>query len=93
MNALAHSEREVEGAHSLFSQAALLLDESRALTYALVMALAHTPHKEVSQEEVDGLCQLAYELLNKLTRANDILRDAQQKLIGAAAGVVSPVVR
>src|SRR5215831_7924887 len=37
-----HSQREVNAAHSLLFQATLLLDESRALSYAVVMALAHT---------------------------------------------------
>jgi hypothetical protein len=55
-------------AHSLLSQVALLLDEARALSYAVVMALAHTPREELSREEIDGLCQLAYELQNKLAR-------------------------
>jgi hypothetical protein len=58
MNTIAHSQREVEAAHSLLSQATVLFDESLALTYALVMALAHTPRNELSQEEIDGLCQL-----------------------------------
>jgi hypothetical protein len=55
-----HSQREVNAAHSLLFQATLLLDESRALSYAVVMALAHTPREELSREEIDGLCQLAY---------------------------------
>ena len=86
MNAIAHSQREVEAAHSLLSQANLLFDESLALTYALVMALAHTPRNELSQEEIDGLCQLAYELLNKLNKTNDIFQETRQKLLDAAAG-------
>jgi hypothetical protein len=86
MNAIAHSQREVEAAHSLLSQATLLFDESLALTYALVMALAHTPRNELSQEEIDGLCQLAYELLNKLNKTNDIFQETRQKLLDAAAG-------
>ena len=64
----------------LLSQAILLLDESRALSYALVMALAHTPRAELSREEIDGLCQLAYELVNKLTKTQEVLQEAQQKL-------------
>ena len=86
MNAIAHSQREVEAAHSLLSQATLLFDESLALTYALVMALAHTPRNELSQEEIDGLCQLAYELLNKLNKTNGIFQETRQKLLDAAAG-------
>ena len=64
----------------LLSQAILLLDESRALSYALVMALAQTPRAELSREEIDGLCQLAYELVNKLTKTQEVLQEAQQKL-------------
>jgi hypothetical protein len=80
MNNNAHSEREVNGAHSLLSQAATLLDESRALSYAVVMALAQTPREELSREEIDGLCQLAYELQNKLTKTQEVFQEAQQKL-------------
>jgi hypothetical protein len=76
----AHSQREVNGAHSLLSQATVVLDESRALSYAVVMALAHTPRAEFSREEIDGLCQLAYELQNKLTKTHEVFQEAQQKL-------------
>ena len=74
------SQEEVNAAHGLLSQATLLLDESRALSYALVMALAHTPRAELSREEIDGLCQLAYELQNKLTKTHEVFQEAQQKL-------------
>ena len=79
MNNNAHSQRAVNGAHAL-SQAALLLDEARALSYALVMALADTPREELSREEIDALCQLAYELQNKLTKTQEVFQEAQQKL-------------
>jgi hypothetical protein len=80
MNNNTHSQREVNGARSLFSQAALLLDEACALSYAVVMALADTPREEFSREEIDGLCQLAYELQNKLTKTHEVFQEAQQKL-------------
>jgi hypothetical protein len=80
MNNNAHSQPEVNGAHSLLSQATTLLDESRALSYAVVMALAHTPREELSREEIDGLCQLAYELLNKLTKTQEVFQETRQKL-------------
>jgi hypothetical protein len=80
MNNNAHSQREVNGTHSLLSQATTLLDESRALSYAVVMALAQTPREELSAEEIDGLCQLAYELLNKLTKTQEVFQEARQKL-------------
>jgi len=87
MNATVQIKREVEAALNLLSQATLLFDESHALTYALVMALANTPRKQLSQQEIDGLCQLAYELLNKLTKTNDIFQETRQKLIDAAVGL------
>jgi hypothetical protein len=80
MNNNAHSQREVNEAHSLLSQAALLLDESRALSYAVVMALAQTPREELSRDEIDALCQLAYELQNKLTKTQEVFQEARQKL-------------
>jgi hypothetical protein len=83
MNATLQSKREVDVAHAFLSEATLLFDESHALSYALVMALAHTPRKEFSQQEIDGLCQLAYELLNKFAKANDILRETRRKLLVA----------
>ena len=80
MNNNAHSQQDVNRAHSLLSQATLLLDESRALSYAVVTALAYTPREEFSREEIDGLCQLAYELLNKLTKTQEVFQEARQKL-------------
>jgi hypothetical protein len=74
------SQEEVNAAQSLLSQATVLLDESRALSYAVVMALAQTPREELSREEIDALCQLAYELQNKLTKTHEVFQEAQQKL-------------
>ena len=85
MNNNAHSQREVEAAHSLLSQAAILLDESRALSYALVMMLAHTPRQKLSSEEIDALCQLAYELLNKITKTHDIFQETRHQLLDTEA--------
>ena len=80
MNNNAHSQRDVNGAHSLLSQTGDLLDEARALSYALVMALAQTPRAELSREEIDALCQLAYELHAKITKTHEVFQEAQQKL-------------
>ena len=77
----AHSQREVKAVSSLLSQTATLLDESRAFSYALTMMLARTPRQNLSEEEIDGLCQLAYELLNKLTKTNEVFQETQQKLL------------
>ena len=80
MNNNAHSQPEDNAAHSLLSQAALLLDESRALSYAVVMALAQTPREELTRDEIDALCQLAYELQNKLTKTQEVFEETRQKL-------------
>ena len=80
MNNNAQNQREVNAAHSLLSQATTVLDESRALSYAVVMALAQTPREELSREEIDGLCQLAYELLNELSKTQEVFQETRQKL-------------
>ena len=36
------------------------------------MALASTPREEFSREEIDALCQLAYELQSKLSKAFEL---------------------
>ncbi len=76
----AHSQEEANEAHSLLTQASVLLDESRALSYAVVMVLAQTPREELSREEIDALCQLTYELQNKLTKTQEVFQEARQKL-------------
>jgi hypothetical protein len=76
------SHEEVTVTRRLLSQAVPLVGESHALGYALVMALASTPHEEFSREEIDALCQVAYELLNKLNRALELFREID-KIPGA----------
>ena len=53
----------------------------RALSYALVMTLAHTPRQKLSSEEIDALCQLAYELLNKITKTHDIFQETRHSCL------------
>jgi hypothetical protein len=80
-----NAQREVNGTHSLLSQATTLLDESRALSYALVMLLAHTPRQELSSEEIDALCQLAHELLNRITKTHNIFQETRHQLLDTKA--------
>ena len=54
--------------------AVALVDEAHALSYALVRLLASSPRDELSREDLDALCQLAYELLNKLTKAQEVFQ-------------------
>jgi hypothetical protein len=80
-----HRQGEVEAAHSLLSQTAFLIDESRALSCALAMVLAHTPRQELSSEEIDALFQLAYELLNRITKTHDIFQETRHQLLDTQA--------
>jgi len=68
--------RNHEGAEPtrLLAQAVALVDEAHALSYALTRLLASSPREELSREDLDALCQVAYELLNKLTKAQDFFQ-------------------
>ena len=50
------------------------MGESYALSCALVMALAATPRERFSHKEIDALCQVAYELQEKLTKALEMFQ-------------------
>jgi hypothetical protein len=54
------------------------VDQAHALSYALTRVLASSPRDELSREDLDALCQLAYELLNKLTKAQEFFRAIDQ---------------
>jgi hypothetical protein len=69
---------EVEAIRRLLSQAGPLVRESHALSYALVMALASTPGEALTRREIDALCQVAYELQEKLTEALQFLQKMEQ---------------
>ena len=86
----ADSQPEVKGVQSLLSQATTLLDESRALSYAMVMMLAHTPRQKLSSEEIDALCQVAYELQNTITKTYDIFQETRHQLPDTEAPPTGP---
>jgi hypothetical protein len=65
-------------ARSLLSQAVALVGESHALSYALVMALAATPRERFSYKEIDALCQMAYELQEKLSKALEMFQEIEK---------------
>ena len=75
------TKRRHKGARSargLLSQATALVGESHALSYALVMALASTPRERFSHKEIDALCQVAYELQEKLTKALEMFQEMEK---------------
>ena len=65
-------------ARGLLSQAIALVGESHALSYALVMALAATPRERLSHKEIDAICQVAYELQEKLTKALEMFQEMEK---------------
>lgn len=68
MSGTAH---EAEEAGNTVRRLCPLVSEAHALCYALAMALSSTPREEFTVDEIDALCQVAYELLNKLGKAVD----------------------
>ena len=75
MGESADDEKE---ASSVLARTRLLVSEAHALTYALVMVLSSTPREELTSEEIDALCQVAYELLNKLSQAVDCCAESSE---------------
>jgi hypothetical protein len=75
------TKRRHKGARSargLLSRAIPLVGESHALSCALVMALAATPRERFSHKEIDALCQVAYELQEKLTKALEMFQEMEK---------------
>ena len=73
-NMTGQNNKGAEPTRRLLAQAVALVNEAHALSYALVKVLATSPSDEVSREDLDALCQLAYELFNKLTKAQEFFR-------------------
>lgn len=67
-------------AYKLLVHVAALVDRARANSYALALTLASTPYDKFTHEEIDALCQLAYDVFDKLTTTNDVMQQVQQKL-------------
>jgi hypothetical protein len=63
---MSRTGHEAEEASSALARARPLIGEAHALCYALLMALSSTPREQFTRDEIDALCQVAYELLNKL---------------------------
>ena len=63
------TSHEAEEVGNIVRRLSPLVSEAHALCYALVMALSSTPREELTRDEIDALCQVAYELLNKLSKA------------------------
>jgi hypothetical protein len=68
------NQEGAEPTRPLLAQAAALVDEAHALSYALVRVLASSPREELSREDIDALCQLAYEMLSKLAQAQELFQ-------------------
>ena len=70
--------KDAGSARGHLSQAIALVGESHALSYALVMALASTPRERFSDKDINALCQVAYELQEKLTKALEMFQEMEK---------------
>ena len=73
-------EQKLEAARHMLSDVAPLIEESRALSFALAAALASSPSGELSQNALDNLCQSAYELFRRHNLIKQIFDDALEQI-------------
>jgi hypothetical protein len=57
-----------------------LVDSSRTLSGVLALALASTPHGEISASEIDALTDLSYKIHLNLDRLSEIWAQVSEKL-------------
>ena len=69
---------KLEAASRVLSQIVDSVAESQALSYALVLVLASTPREELSRQEIDALCQVAYELQERLAEGVELLGSSRK---------------
>jgi hypothetical protein len=72
------SRDKLEAASRVLSQIVESVAESQALSYALVLVLASTPREALSREEIDALCQVAYELQERLAEAVELFQEFEK---------------
>jgi hypothetical protein len=71
---------KIETACRILVDAALFIDESRAVSFALAATLASSSRADLSQDEIDNLCQLAYELFRRQNKIKEIFDGAVEEL-------------
>ena len=72
------SRYKVEAASRVLSQIVDSVAGSQALSHALVLVLASTPREALSREEINALCQVAYELQERLAEGVELLREFEK---------------
>jgi hypothetical protein len=72
--------RRLEAARHMFSDLNRLIEESCALSFVLAATLASSTGAELSQNELDNLCQSAYELFRRQKQIKQIFDDALEPL-------------
>jgi hypothetical protein len=71
---------KIETACRILVDAALIIDESRALSFALAATLASSSRADLSPDEIDNLCQSAYELFRRQNKIKEIFDGAVEEL-------------
>jgi hypothetical protein len=74
------SVHKIETACRILVDAAPFIDESRALSFALAATLASSSRADMSPDEIDNLCQSAYELFCRLNKIEEIFDGAIEEL-------------
>jgi len=63
-----------------FDQMAALIESSRALSGALALMLAGTPHMEISASELDAFTDLSYQIHLNLSQLEEIWTQVANEL-------------
>jgi len=69
---------KIETACRILVDAALIIDESCALSFALAATLASSSRADL--DEIDNLCQSAYELFRRQNKIKEIFDGAVEEL-------------
>ena len=72
--------QKIEATCRILADAESFIDESHALSFALTVTLASSPREDLSQDEIDKLCQSAYELFCRQKKVRELLYAVVEEL-------------
>lgn len=72
--------QKIEATCRILAGAESFIDESHALSFSLTVTLASSPREHLSQDEIDKLCQSAYELFRRQKKVRELFYAAVEEL-------------
>ena len=72
--------QKIEATCHILADAKSFIDESHALSFALTVTLASSPRADLSEDEIDKLCQSAYELFRRQNKIREIIYAVVEEL-------------